>query len=151
MTVHLCSHTETRTDPHKPPTAIPDQRPPFLGSPSRSPALYSRRRLLRLRQSPMGNRCGAVCWLPRPIQASTMKADEADNGLVLFLGPMEAGHRAVRRLLTARVPRRIHGHVPRHGRHLMVGCSVERLLADIGSSHWERVLVQLQLLYPVPE
>ena len=69
-----------------------------------------------------------------------MKADEADDVLVLFLGPMEAGHRAVCRLLTARVPRRIHGHVPGHGRHLMVGCS-----------HWERVLVQLQLLYPVPE
>jgi len=68
-----------------------------------------------------------------------MKADEADDGLILFLGPMEAIHRAVRRLLSARVPfRRIHGHVPRHGRHLMV-------------SHWERVLVQLQLLYPVPE
>jgi hypothetical protein len=70
-----------------------------------------------------------------------MKADEADDGLILFFGPMRETTRAVRRLLSVRVPRRIHGHVPRHGRHLMVGCS----------HYWERVLVQLQLLYPVPE
>ena len=151
MIVHLCSHTRThtRTHTHKPPTAIPDQREPFLGSPYRPPALSSRRRLLRLRQSPVVKRCRAVCWLPRPVQASTMKADEADDGLVLFLGP-NAAHRAVSHLLSARVSRRMNGHVLRHV--MMVGCSHwERVLADVGCSYWERVLVQLQLLHPVPE